>query len=1015
MNKLIKEMSLSRLAIVFLSIFLFWGCLGRKQEQEGPKYDMFQNFSTKFNIVYHGRLILDDVERQITEGHRENFQQLIPVFIEPPGMQETPYAHLADSVLGKARDIINRKTKSKYINEAYFLSGRANYMKGNFYNAAEFFTYTANTFADMPEYRQPALTMKARALMNLQNYAQAGKILDTALNGLEADGKSKALVYAAKAKHDIQSGRLEAAVTMLELAIEHEKRTQIKLRWHFLIAQLSEKLGRGEAAYYHYSRIMSSNASYEMAFHAELNRIFLVTANQASIDERIRLLKAMLRDIKNKDFKDQIYHQIGVQYEEAGQYGEALKHYNLALRQQPASRFQHTVTYLKIADHYFGQREYLDSKLYYDSVGMVVPSDFPDIRVIQRKIANMDELIVLLETVSFQDSLLHLNRLDESVRMLAIDSIIEKRYARMQEIKKAEEAAAKQASRSPGRRTTVFDTDPVAAARVTHTDGRFYFNNQDAMGMGIAEFRRRWGNRALQDNWKFSELLVAAGTVSAPETNRDDQAVDQKSRKEETAFDSLAWAADIRTYYLDIIPKTTDQILASETVVRTNLIKIGDLYRDGLRDFAGAANTFERFLGRFPGSEDEPMILYNLYRMYTELNDEPQANHYKDRLLRQYPETLYANILRDPMYLAKLNQEKEALNREYEKIYMLYIDEAYDRVKENVDYVMAQRYENTAKLAQFAYLRSLAVGRTAGVGSFEVSLNQLVQTYPEDSLVTPLAKLHLDYIAQNRDTLAYRDEVLYAFDDGRERFVDEPTMTLWPALHIDRNWRMPRGKEVVVAAVPEEELVEELTAEEVEEAVEAVAEQLEETEVEIDSPVTEEVEEVAEKERKQVLEMAARTAQAAGAQAGQIQGISTTRVDRPAVIELDEDENLFRDKVLLPDEATYFFVINVMNDKVNLAPSRFGIGQFNRTRYSGASIAHQLKMVNNENQLVFIGPFRTYEDAKLYETRILPLLPDIMKIPTDLYNTFLITEENFGTLSDSDEIGDYHAVYEEQP
>ena len=103
-----------------------------------------------------------------------------------------------------------------------------------------------------------------------------------------------------------------------------------------------------------------------------------------------------------------------------------------------------------------------------------------------------------------------------------------------------------------------------------------------------------------------------------------------------------------------------------------------------------------------------------------------------------------------------------------------------------------------------------------------------------------------------------------------------------------------------------------------------------------------------------------------------------------------------------------------MNARVNLAPSRFGIGQFNRTRYSGQQISHQLKPVADENQLVYIGPFVSYSDVKQYEVRVLPLLPDIMKIPGDLYNTFIITEENFGTLSDFDKVDDYHAVYEEQ-
>src|SRR5690606_5588804 len=128
----------------------------------------------------------------------------------------------------------------------------------------------------------------------------------------------------------------------------------------------------------------------------------------------------------------------------------------------------------------------------------------------------------------------------------------------------------------------------------------------------------------------------------------------------------------------------------------------------------------------------------------------------------------------------------------------------------------------------------------------------------------------------------------------------------------------------------------------------------------------------------------------------------------------DIGPNEYRDVVLLPDSATYYFVINVMNERVNLAPSRFGIGQFNRTRYTKSRITHQLKTVNDENQLIYIGPFDSYESVKGYESRILPMLADIMKVPSDIYNTFVITDSNFGTLSDFDKIDDYHAIYQEQ-
>src|SRR5690606_29289762 len=199
---------------------------------------------------------------------------------------------------------INKKSKSKYINEAYLLTGKANHLKGNYFNAVEFFTYVANTFADMPEYRQAALVWKARSQMQLGNLTDAGLILDTVFAGLESEQKSVGLAFATQAKYYLLEHDEEAAITMLEQALEYTRHKPTKLRWHFLLGQLLQKHDRAEDAYDHYSKVMRSNAPYEMSFHAGLNRVFLSTAENSTGEQRVKLLRRMLHDGKNKEFKD---------------------------------------------------------------------------------------------------------------------------------------------------------------------------------------------------------------------------------------------------------------------------------------------------------------------------------------------------------------------------------------------------------------------------------------------------------------------------------------------------------------------------------------------------------------------------------------------------------------------------------------------------------------------------------------------------------------------------------------
>src|SRR5690606_23277417 len=122
---------------------------------------------------------------------------------------------------------------------------------------------------------------------------EAGLVLDTVFAGLETEKKSVGLAFATQAQYYLQTHDEGSAVTMLQQALEHTADKPAKLRWHFLLGQLLQRLDRREEAYAHYSRVVKSNAPYELSFHAGLNRVFLVTAENASADDRVHLLRRM--------------------------------------------------------------------------------------------------------------------------------------------------------------------------------------------------------------------------------------------------------------------------------------------------------------------------------------------------------------------------------------------------------------------------------------------------------------------------------------------------------------------------------------------------------------------------------------------------------------------------------------------------------------------------------------------------------------------------------------------------
>jgi hypothetical protein len=106
--------------------------------------------------------------------------------------------------------------------------------------------------------------------------------------------------------------------------------------------------------------------------------------------------------------------------------------------------------------------------------------------------------------------------------------------------------------------------------------------------------------------------------------------------------------------------------------------------------------------------------------------------------------------------------------------------------------------------------------------------------------------------------------------------------------------------------------------------------------------------------------------------------------------------------------AIYYFVISVEDASLNLSPSRFGIGEFNRRRYADSNLKHKLLEFEN-TQVIYVGIFTGLEAAKTYAAEISAQLKSIMKTNGQKYSTAIISKENLEKL-ESDEI---YKVYQD--
>jgi tetratricopeptide (TPR) repeat protein len=874
-----------------------------------------QNLTARYNILYNARELLKESEQNIQLASRDNYDVLISVFKEPDEILSQPEVKKMDDVILKANSIINDKSQSKYVDDAYLVIAKANFLKSNFFNATEFFSYIYATYPPQFELRQASLVYKARALMNSDRLSEAKTTLDTAFKYLDTERKSVSDLYAVKAQLAIHERKDEEASVLLEKAIDLAVKGQSRIRWTYLLGQLQQLSGKREAALDNFNKIVKSNAPFEMAFNARLSMLSILDEQSGHPANREKQLLSLLKNDNNQDFADQVYFQIAENYASRGEINKAIDNYNKSIRTSTQNNNQKGLSYLALAEVYFKQADYVTSKAYFDSTLTSLPAQHRNYDQIRQKANSLELLANRLSIIANEDTLQMLAGLPEAERQKRIDD----RWRIKEPAPNSSNSNTIYSQASFGRQPTPFQS---------MGSEKFYFNNPIALSQGLSDFKRVWGNRKLEDNWRRSQRSLS--NTEMANTTGSEFVI--PANPDEAQSGPLGPVTSLG----NSIPTTPELLAASNQRIIAAYYDIGNYYRESLNDNEEAIKTYETLLSRFPDSDLKLPIYYNLFRLYSTVNQEKSLK-YKNILLSQFPDSPFARVIKNPDYNRQTDEQETALHKFYEQVYQKYVERNYQEVLK-LTAQAKQAYTENNLSPQLAYLDALALGHTQKLNVLDSAFKKIVANFPEDKLVVPLVQQHLHYIDSNRVAMNTRKFALIDSDPYASQFVDEPLTE--PIAAVTQNQ--------VTTTTPE--------------------------------PIK-----------------------------GQ-EGVKPADIPKPLPgISNPMDNGLFN----LKDSGEYYFVVNVSDPTVNLSSSRFGIGQFNRANFSGEGIKHQLKSVNNQNQLIFVGAFKSRGAAADYYRNINPLMKEIMKVPAAKYSTFYISKENLDKLQNPETITKYIEFYQQ--
>ncbi len=724
---------------------IFSSCLFA-QETPGAFNRGMQNLTAHYNIYYNANEILKTSESNIRAAGIDDYNRLLDIY--PIATEEISNSETAklDLVITKANTIALEKFSSRWVDDAYLLLARAEYWKLNYYNASEYFNYVNINFPKDIENRKLALIWQARSMMALYKYKDA----DTAINeAYELETKKyDADMYSANAQLLIYAKDFEKAEKDLKLAIKLTNEPYFKIRWRYILAQLQVLNKKPEEAYVNFLAVTRSNSSFELSFQAELNRIELQEVKSGSKNSRIAALQRLLKEDKNLLYRDQIYYNLANVYNNEQQLELAEENYKKSVSVSSQNNTQKGLSYLSLSELKFNKlKDYAAAKNYYDSTLLFLPKTYPGYEILAKKAENLQYLADRMVIIAEQDTLL-------ALAALSPDDREEKLTAMANSQIQKETVANKNKADFSGSYQENLNFEQTAT---TNNPGSFYFNNPSAISQGLNEFKSRWGNRKLQDNWRRSGSSPSLEAIAT--ANLKSQPIDPDQNPFATTITSNI--DTLKKNFAQNLPLSAEQKKLSETKIIDAYVEVANFYKEVIEDNNEAINTFELLLKRFPENKYLDNIYFQLYRLYDPVNKERSA-YYKNLLFKQFPTSVYAKSLTDPDFGREDELSIAKVERLYTEIYNFYTAKNYANVITAVDSAKNNLEQPNYASAKFDYLKALAIGFTKPVDDLVVSLQAIETDYPTDTLVVPRVKDQLAFIEKNKDIFNKRSIALVA-------------------------------------------------------------------------------------------------------------------------------------------------------------------------------------------------------------------------------------------------------------
>ncbi|MEO9502218.1 tetratricopeptide repeat protein [Nonlabens ulvanivorans] len=713
---------------------------------------------TEYNVLYNGDLALQAGLDELEATYNEDYWDILPVErmqlkqeVFLPGQKPAnPNFERAEEKAVKAVQkhsiFVNEEEFNPQVDDAYLLLGKARYYDQRFVPALEAFNYILQFMPESDQLNQ-AKIWRERTNMRLENNETAiinlTKLLKEESEIIENEDLANANATLSQAFLNLE--QIDSALIYMNRAANLTKNKETIARYKFIAGQLFAKAGERDSAFVKFDQIIEMHRKVPRRYyvHSFIEKIKLF---DNSTDSEVLLLET-LNDLEenreNRPWLDHIYSRKAIYFENRDSLNDAVTYYNLSLRAKGGTdQYLRGNNYSALGKISFNQNKYAAAGKYYDSAMVSYVERSPEHRLVKKKRDNLEDVILYEERRRSADSIFNVLDMSTDQQIAYYNEYIaklkaeEERLAKLAEVEALKEAQNQNAFQTIQNNKTTKRGNagpafgPIGGAPSTPTlsgSPTFYFYNPQTVARGKQDFRRKWGKRKLENNWRRKNKKDDGGGEIVIE--EDEALVEEEVRPEFTP-----------EFYIDQLPEGMSVLDSIASARNFAYYQLGVIYKEKFKRNDLAISRLENLITFEPAEKLLLPGLYNLYLIYNESGAFAKADIYKSRIINEFPDTRYAQILLNPDAKIEDNASPSAV---YKRLYKEYEKGNYEIVVTNVERYVTL-FNGDPIVPRLELLKAFAAGRLYGFKEYKRGIDFVALNFPNTEVGKSAQKLVLE-------------------------------------------------------------------------------------------------------------------------------------------------------------------------------------------------------------------------------------------------------------------------------